>query len=262
MELTQASAVRLTEILVSISCIVQTLEFFKIRTSFSDRGIWRWKTLALEFDSKPYFIKILSSFLRYESFILVLAIRLLCSLMLIALPHPIFVLILLISSLLVSLRWRGTFNGGSDYMTVLVLAILTLIRLYHDSQIIVTGALWYLALQTGLSYFVSGWFKLKNKNWRNGLALVGIMTKSNYEVPVTASAAAQNKKLSLIASWVVIIFEFTFLVSLFHPFLCLFFLASAFLFHLSNSYVLGLNRFMFAWLAAYPAFYFCSLQLR
>ena len=32
-------------------------------------------------------------------------------------------------------------------------------------------------------------------------------------------------------------------------------------FHLANVYAFGLNRFLFAWLAAYPALYYCSSLL-
>ena len=35
-------------------------------------------------------------------------------------------------------------------------------------------------------------------------------------------------------------------------------LVAAIGFHLVNFYAFGLNRFLFAWAAAYPALYFCS----
>ena len=59
-------------------------------------------------------------------------------------------------------------------------------------------------------------------------------------------------------AWSVIGFECLFPLAWFDPRLCLLLMAAGAGFHLLNSYVFGLNRFLFAWLAAYPALWFCS----
>jgi hypothetical protein len=39
---------------------------------------------------------------------------------------------------------------------------------------------------------------------------------------------------------------------------CVAIVAVALAFHIANVYVFGLNRFVWAWAATYPALYFCS----
>jgi hypothetical protein len=64
------------------------------------------------------------------------------------------------------------------------------------------------------------------------------------------------------ASWLVIVFECAFpLVLWVRPQGAALLLACGLAFHLCNALVLGLNRFLWAWLAGYPALLFWSGQL-
>lgn len=61
--------------------------------------------------------------------------------------------------------------------------------------------------------------------------------------------------LAFFASWTIILFEVTFPAAILNAHLSLVYMASGLAFHAGNAYVFGLNRFFFAWLAAYPAIY-------
>lgn len=155
-------------------------------------------------------------------------------------------------------RVKGLFNGGSDHMTMIVLSMCVLGSSLLTSQWIASFGLWFIGIQVVLSYFVSGIAKLKNSSWLDGSALRLFLTESNYAIPNLVISWVKNSRLMLVASWSVIAFECTFPLALFNFNILCAYLGLAFLFHLVNFAVLGLNRFVFAWLAAYPAVLFIS----
>lgn len=154
--------------------------------------------------------------------------------------------------LLVLRRFDGPYNGGADKMVLLGLTCLTAARLAPDpywQQL----ALAYLAVQLGLSYFVSGWVKLINADWRSGRALRDVFLFSAYPVSEGLRGLAHKPGLTLTASWVVIGLELVFPLSLLHPVGLVAALCATFVFHLGNACFFGLNRFVWAWASAYPA---------
>ncbi len=149
-------------------------------------------------------------------------------------------------------RFQGPYNGGSDRMGILVLCALTL-TYFLPSGRLQDMAFGYLAMQLILSYFISGWVKMVNPEWRNGQALQDVFAFSVYPVSDAVRGWSQCPRVMLIMSWAVIIFELAF------PFLFLttvtlyIGLAIAAAFHLANACLFGLNRFFWVWLAAYPS---------
>ncbi|MEH6404744.1 MAG: hypothetical protein V7750_15315, partial [Sneathiella sp.] len=79
-------------------------------------------------------------------------------------------LALVLLGLLILHRFQGPYNGGSDRMSLLILCCLCLVHFMptQAAQELVFG---YLALQLVLSYFISGWVKITNPEWRTGQAL-------------------------------------------------------------------------------------------
>lgn len=253
------TALRWIEILVALSCILQVLELIQIQHSWSEKGIWRWSDLKTEFQGFPFILQKVFEFLLSErNFLFLLYSQILFAALLFISPHFVWTLILLINSVLVCVRWRGTFNGGSDYMTVLTLSMALLMRLFPHSPSLFQGAMWYLAIQSILSYFIAGFVKLKNPQWRHGQALSQILQFSHYNIPIEIQKLSSKKWMMVLGSWIVIVIECLSPLSLLSPKICFLFLISAFLFHVMNSFVFGLNRFVFAWLASYPAIYYCS----
>lgn len=149
-------------------------------------------------------------------------------------------------------RFDGPYNGGADKMVLLVLTCLMLARLLPDpywQQM----ALAYLAVQLVLSYFVSGWIKVINPDWRSGRALRDVFAFSAYPVSEELRGLADRPRLARVASWAVIALELAFPLSLTHPATLIAALCATFAFHLCNACFFGLNRFVWAWASAYPA---------
>lgn len=220
--------------LISVAILLQTLEFFWIAP-------WNWKII------EPEIPRFLRPFLK--SNLLLLWVRILAAVgaLGVSLPMasdyylaPIFVGILLLSTWAIAIRWRGTFNGGSDAMTFLILAAWFVAVIFPEAEPI---CLLYIAIQLVLSYFVAGIAKLMSPQWRSGEALQYFFGKSGFQISLATS---------IFFGWVLMLVECLFPLSFFAPSA---FVVIAVAFHLANVYVFGLNRFFFAWLAAYPALF-------
>ncbi|MGE0491089.1 MAG: hypothetical protein AB7S38_17915 [Vulcanimicrobiota bacterium] len=238
------TALLLTQRLVALSVLLQTIELGRLRGAVSDQGIWPWQVLRDDFEGCPGWVRrVLDLTLAYPNFLGLLALQALASLALFwwlgAAP------VLVLTTVLISLRWRGAFNGGSDYMTVTVLLALAVAAIVHH-PVMTLACLWYVALQCCLSYFVAGIVKLNRANWRNGRAL-SAFTGGRLGPPRAARL-----------SWAVIGFQCAFPLVLLVPELGPVFVLGAVGFHLANFYFLGLNRFFWAWLATYPALFYCA----
>lgn len=252
MQLSDVEALSWVTRLVSLSIIIQTIELFCLKRAMSDQGVWSWPIIRRDFEVFPRPLQwLFDRLLSYPNFLGVLAARLVCALVVLCCPHPAALVVLLATTTLIALRWRGTFNGGSDFMTLIVLTGLCLATVFGDSRTVRLAALWYITVQTCTSYFVAGIIKLKRRNWRTGHALAGFLRSGIHGATTLPVPAA-------LVSWAVLAFECTFPLALKDPRLCLGFLGVGLCFHLGNAWTLGLNRFFYAWAAAYPAVFFCS----
>jgi hypothetical protein len=181
------------------------------------------------------------------------ALRLILSLLLLAGFQTQWVcLALVVNGLLILNRFQGPYNGGSDRMSLLVLCCLCLAHFMPALrwQEYIFG---YLALQLVLSYFISGWVKIANPEWRSGRALQDVFLFSAYPVSESLRALASRPRLLRAASWAVMLFELFFPLALFTHATLAAALAIAALFHLANACLFGLNRFFWIWIAAYPS---------
>jgi hypothetical protein len=270
MTFSDGSALAWVEKLIAIAVILQTLELLALRKTISNEGVWRWDSLREDFAIFPTPIRVaFASVLRYPNFIFLLLARLVCAVLLLSFPFfgPLSYLIfwpifgLLLGTTLISWRWRGSVNGGSDFMTLIILMALGVATLFKNDPKVGIGCLWYISLQTCTSYFNAGWVKARRPNWRTGKAVAGFLNSTIYEsynLGPSLLSVASHPSLRVFASWSVITFECAFPLALTGPHASLAFIGAALVFHLVNAYIFGLNRFLFAWGAAYPALYYCS----
>lgn len=162
------------------------------------------------------------------------------------------ILLLMLIALLQLYRFQGPYNGGSDRMSLLILFCLSLKTLAPD-QYWRELAVGYLALQLVLSYFISGWVKVVNPEWRSGVALCDVFQFSAYPVSESLRSLAQSPRLLFTMAWCVMIFELVFPFALFSQESLIVALFIAAMFHFSNACFFGLNRFFWIWISAYPS---------
>jgi hypothetical protein len=192
---------------------------------------------------------------------LLFAPRLILSLLLLAgsvgapslgLHPPLVTIALVVNQLFILPLFDGPYNGGADRMSLLILFCLTCA--YNLTE---PGwqelALGYLGMQLLLSYFISGWVKIVNPDWRSGRALRDVFLFSTYPAGENIREWARHPRLLRAAGWAVMGFELTFpLFFLSRPAL-LAGLAIGAVFHGANACLFGLNRFFWIWICAYPS---------
>ena len=153
-----------------------------------------------------------------------------------------------VATLAIAYRSRGSYNGGSDSMLLVVALGLAIARL--GSPRVGYG---YIALQLALSYVLAGVAKLRDRGWRAGTALPLIVALPHYGVPPRLASLLARARL---AGYAMLAFELTFPLAFVAPRP---YAVVAIAFHLANAASFGLNRFLWAWLAAWPAvFYFAG----
>lgn len=214
-----AQALRMTEVLLSIALIQQSAEH-----------------LGAARDEQRLFLPRLA-----------LGIGLLTGM-----ASPLVLVGLWLHGLLILHRFDGVYNGGADKMIWLVLTCCALAHL-APSPYWQEMALGYLAVQLTLSYFVSGWVKVINPDWRSGQALIDVFRYSAYPVSRNQRQLADHPGLLFTAGWAVIGLELVFPLTLLDPRALAFSLGLCALFHVLNAMNFGLNRFVWAWISAFPA---------
>jgi len=258
-------AARSVEALCGVSLIIQTIEFLALREPLSARGVW---TYAIGQDDLAHASRVtqrLFAFLsRDEIWLGHLVMRLLASLALLidggSLPLVGF---LFFGSVVVLIRWRGAFNGGSDFMTIVVLSGLFVARLccaYGDEDFGLRVGLIYIAIHSASSYFISGGVKLLNVDWRSGTALPLFLDGGVYG-PLPAGSLYWKKPIAIICSWAFILWECLAPLAFLDVAFAFVYCAVAGVFHLLVFWYFGLNRFVFAWLSTFPAIIYVAGQL-
>lgn len=220
-------AIRLTEILLGIALIQQSLEHMS--------GLP---------DERPHY-----------------GVRLCLSvLLLLGIQSPLVCAALLVNALLILRRFQGPYNGGSDLMSLLIIVSLCLVRWLPSAQW-QEYAFGYLALQVIFSYFKSGWAKVVHRDWRTGRALQDVFAFSVYPVSEATRARLARPRLLCAMAWAVILFELLFPLALVSRATLAVGLAVALSFHVANFVLFGFNRFVWVWLAAFPSVIWLQARL-
>lgn len=250
-ELNFEFALVLTRVLISIAVFFQSLEMLLIRPTFGPRGVWKWEILKSEFG-------ILAPLLRYKPFLFLLIVRAIAAEISIFYFNPFALGIMALVTLLIAIRWRGTFNGGCDSMTLLTLNYLCLAAIASNQLVVQQVCLALIALQSGLSFFLAGVAKIRSNNWRTGRALQHFGCSPAYSPPKLLSRMLENPRIAFLGSWTILLFEILFPLAFLSTRLAVIFLVTAGIFQLGNFIAFGLNRFFFAWIATYPAILFVA----
>ncbi|MBK6917841.1 MAG: hypothetical protein IPH07_10615 [Deltaproteobacteria bacterium] len=257
MSATLEQALAWTSWLAALVCAVAAIELWSVRHAWRDAGVFRWSTLRIEYDTLPRPLRrALDQLFDGRGFAWVVRLQLGLALALPWWSHPLPAWGLVATTLACSVRFRGSYNGGSDAMTMVVLLGLAIARTRTSWAEL---GLAYIAAQLVLSYFIAGVAKLADRRWRDGTALPALLSIPQYGVPPRARRALTHATVRRAAAGGVLAFECGFPLALVDATACALLATVALAFHVANVALLGLNRFLLAWLAAYPALLFwCS----
>ena len=208
-----AQAVRWLEWLLVWSLGVQTFEFLRIhRSGLMDR-IWHWPDQQDDVPDDPRWLKsalghLFQPALHQTHLWLRLAVLAHMAWQGSQVWHFLF---LFVSAVVVLIRWRGAFNGGSDFMTLVVLTGGLLahgVGLWAHPDLGWQAGLWYISIHAISSYFMSGWVKLKHAQWRSGQALT-IFLGNAVHGPLPANSLFKRPGLARLSAWAFILWECT-----------------------------------------------------
>jgi hypothetical protein len=234
--------------LALIAVFMQALEDFRARTAASFPAFPDEREVNVFFGSGvPLPLKTIS-IIRMVSAILAVVTS----------GSPWAIAVLLVATLLSSIRYLGLRNGGSDAMTQVILIPLLFVGLSRGDSAVVRASLYWIGIQGVLSYFFSGLRKARNPEWWNGSGLETFLRSSRVSIFQGRGLPPLQRGTFRALSIGGLFFEILFPLSLLSPRLCSFFLGIGVFFHLGVFLLFGLNRFFWIWLACYPAILFMA----
>ena len=106
-------AVRALECLCAISLLIQTLEFLRLRSATSHTGVWSWGIQRADVAHAPAWLRrVFDVLYRDRLYHLHLLLRAGAAASLFLGSSPFSAVLLLASTIVILIRWRGAFNGG------------------------------------------------------------------------------------------------------------------------------------------------------
>lgn len=153
-------------------------------------------------------------------------------------------------------------SDGSDQMSMLIIITLILCLIPKGNSLLVNAGVWFIALQSCLSYAAAGISKLASAEWRSSKAIRSIFSTRTYGSEQVALSLKKYPFLNVFLCWNVMITETLFPLCLILPMhFAIIFLIWGFTFHLLSAIIMGLNAFFWAFMATYPAIIYVNLQI-
>lgn len=255
--------------LASVGVLIASLELLTLRSEFRNGGLFDWGVLktasrfALIVDRGKY-----SRPISHSAFVPAVAGgRAFAALMLMFFYKSSSIstaCVMAVVAASIALYWRSPLGlDGSDQMSTIVLVAVGIHKMFRYDVQVAEASLWFIAVQGCLAYFVAGVAKLVSPVWRNGEAVRRIFSTRTYGSQTAADLVGDRRSVCVTLSWLVIAFECSFpLALLFGTPGFVVFAVLGFAFHITNAVVMGLNTFVWAFLACYPAILFCAASIR
>ncbi|HEX2093861.1 MAG TPA: hypothetical protein VHG28_15770 [Longimicrobiaceae bacterium] len=265
LQLTPSEALALVERVGAVAVLISSLEMLARPGLFADAGLLSWSTeqLRARWLTHGSLARVLQVAFRPPAVLWIVGLRTAAATAVIASPRPHGVLVGAVALTSLLLMLRNTYgNDGADQLGLITFVAASFAHLF-TSPVVIAAVLWFLALQGCLGYFTSGVAKLAGPRWRNGTGLVGVFETQTYGARTLSRMLREHPRLAVASSWAVIVGEALFPVTLVAPQpIALALLAFGASFHLGAAAVMGLNTFLWAFPATYPAIWYCAQSWR
>lgn len=261
--------IKLVERLASVTVCLSSLEVLTRPRLLSDEGLASWPVSRKQsaWKSNGPLARVLDVVFSYPNILASIVFRLLAALTLILAPlnrkqRGILVTGLAVSSVGLSVRSRYS-QDGSDTMSTTIFVPMALEKAFSQDSKVREACVWFVALQSCLSYLASGVAKAVSPQWRNGSALSGIFRTSSYGDRRVYKLLEKRPGLAKWVSRFGVAWESLFPLVLVVPApLRKLMLLGGVGFHAANAAFMGLSRFFWAFVATYPALSYCAKQLQ
>lgn len=255
--MTAFQALEWTVRLIAFCILLDVLETFYNYKSFIAKGLYNWAWLREHrrfAQQRPIFRKIADTIFSTRVWFCLVALRGFVALFLIMQPMTFFCLwILFFAGGLTNFRVQAFGAETPNRFTMMIIAALCLYSCV-PTVLVAETCLYFLAAQACLSYATAGFYKLLDKDWREGRGLFYVVNTPIWVTfPTMAHFFNHHTFLNRLLSWFIILFECAFpLVLVIGKPYGFIFIAIGILFHALNAILLGLNKFFWAWIATYP----------
>ena len=256
--------------ILSVGLFISTMEYIKKIQIFSSTGLLSWNVMQLRWEKKDQgsFFSPLFRLFNEKGLAIIFGLRCLIIFGLLFFPLETtygWILVgLLGCSLLASSMITFYGSDGSDQMNMLIIITLFFCHfpMIAGSRLAIIG-LWFIGLQTCLSYTVAGIAKLASAEWRASTAIKDVFSTKTYGTRWAAVLLKKYPGINVFLCWNVMIMETLFPLCLILPFnYALIFIIWGFMFHLLTAIIMGLNSFFWAFMAAYPALFYINHQVQ
>ncbi len=260
-----AAALRIVEQVAAVGVIVSCLEWLAQPAKLRDDALLGWATQRnrAAWLVRARYGRLLDALFAFSGAIALHVLRLACAVTLVApwTDGPLRVAcVLTLAGLALALRFRLPIGlDGSDQMLSIVLVTVALAHVV-DSETGRVLCLAFLACQACLAYATSGWLKLADPLWRDGTYLGRVLSSTTFGHPRLGAFLLRNRRAARLLTAAMLGFE------------CLFFagvllggpaavvaIACGVAFHLATAVFMGLNTFVWAFVATYPAVWFVAV---
>ncbi|MGW3956788.1 hypothetical protein ACWEKM_39150 [Streptomyces sp. NPDC004752] len=161
------------------------------------------------------------------------------------------------------IRVGGFGMDGSDHLATVTFTTALLDKVAGDNTSDRKAVLYSLASQSALAYCTSGLVKLTSPTWRSGEAITGVLRTRTYGDRNLFTLVQARPAVAKTMAWSVILTETLFpFVLVLPPRAARACFVAGVVFHLANGRSMGLNRFLWAFTATYPAVDFARSELR
>lgn len=263
------STYRLIVILASAGVLIASLELLMLKREFEDGGLFSWDVLRTvsrvtfsvgtgrprHLISHPFFVPAVTGTRALAALLLIFfsnnyALSTACVVAIVAVGIVMF--------------WRAPLGlDGSDQMSLITFAAVAVYKFFPGDVHVAHASLWFIAIQGCLSYFVAGIAKVVSPVWRSGEAVRRILSTRTYGSSTSAALVKGRDGTCIVLSWLLMLFECTFPLALaFGQTGFAVFAVLGICFHITNAVIMGLNTFVWAFVATYPAIFFCAVRLR
>ncbi len=255
-------AIEWTVRIVSVCILIDTIEKVYNFREFLKTGIfdWAWVRRNPVFSEKRRIIRVFAdAVFGFRIWFPLVALRGLAAAGLLFWAgnirfRLIGLLVLFVVGSLENFRRTPFFQETPNRFTLTVIGALILQGLV-PTEFVSAVCMWFIALQSCLSYATAGISKLFNKDWRKGEGLLKAFNAPNYAIsPGLAKIFDRFKRTGKSVNYLTIAAESLFPLVLIvgSPYFWVFLVWGAFL-HLTNAVVLRLNNYFWTWIATYPA---------
>lgn len=263
------TAYTLIVILASAGVFIASVELLTLREQFEDGGLFSWDVLRTvsrvtlsvgtgrprQVISHPLFVPAVTSARALAALILIFVRN----------SHALSttcVFVVIVASIL--MYWRAPLGmDGSDQMSLITFVSVAIHMLFPGDVHIAQASLWFIAIQGCLSYSVAGIAKVISPAWRSGEAVRRILGTRTYGSSSSASFVSGRDGACIALSWLLMLFECSFPLALaFGEAGFAVFAVLGIFFHISIAVIMGLNTFVWAFVATYPAILFCAMSIR